>query len=226
MTKQGLPALWAGCVAAVLAFAGPSVAATVVNGSFETGVPGNTAGLDNGLLYGDLPTSAPFADRWTALNGWQTARGPGIEAQADGALPTIDAQDGEYYVGLDSTGNSSMFQNVGLHIGRYMLSFWYSPSTADTSSNALLYRLSGLTSGRVDFSTPGVAVGTWTQITVEFLVKTAKPYRLTFTAAGTSDGAGALLDNVEIAPVPVPASGLVLLGALGGLAMLRRRITA
>jgi hypothetical protein len=58
-------------------------------------------------------------------------------------------------------------------------------------------------------------------------------YSLTFTAAGTSTnlifasqvpGAyGPALDNVRISAVPLPAGGLLLLGALGGFAALRRR---
>jgi hypothetical protein len=39
----------------------------------------------------------------------------------------------------------------------------------------------------------------------------------------TGDRGGPLLDNVRLAAVPVPAAGLLLLGALGGMAALRRR---
>jgi hypothetical protein len=42
-------------------------------------------------------------------------------------------------------------------------------------------------------------------------------------AQGVADGA---LASVDIAPVPVPAAGLLMLGGLGGLAALRRRKTA
>jgi hypothetical protein len=206
--------------------AAASASPVVVNGSFETGVPGNTAGLLNGATYGNMPTSGPNSDVWGALNGWKQAKPGGIEVQTNPTLPSIDAQNGNYYVELDTTGNSAMFQDVALHIGRYVMSFWYSPTTGDIRSNGINYRLSGLFSGKVDNLTPGAVVGDWTQISVAFFVSTAKNYRLTFAASGRSDGLGGLLDNVEIQGVPVPASGLALIGALGGLAALRRRKAA
>ncbi len=218
-----------GLLAAILAasaLTGAAASASVVNGSFETGVPGNSPGLVFGSNFADMPTSGPSWDIFSGLNGWTTVRGPGVEVQTNGTLPTIDAQDGNYYVELDSSANSAIYQNVALNVGRYVMSFWYSPRTASQRTNAINYRLSGLAAGQVSNATPGAAVGTWTQISVEFIVTKAKNYRLQFGAAGASDGIGGLLDNVEIAAVPVPASGLVLMGALGGLAALRRRKTA
>jgi hypothetical protein len=224
MMALGRPVLHAGLFAAAMALAGAANAATVVvNGSFEQGVPGNTPGLVNGALFGNLPSGSPSSDVWTDLIGWKTVKGPGIEVQTDGSLPTIDAQDGEYYATLDSGANSAMYQTVGLHPGRYLLSFWYNTETGNFRTDGVNYRVSGLVAGKVNGATPGVVVGTWTQITAEFVVKTAKNYRLTFAANGKGDGQGGLLDNVEIVAVPVPAGGLALLGALGGLAMLRRR---
>lgn len=226
MMALGRPVLHAGLFAAAMALSGAANAATVVvNGSFEQGVPGNTPGLQNGALFGNLPSGTPSSDVWTDLIGWKTVKGPGIEVQTDGTLPTIDAQDGEYYAELDSTGNSAMYQTVGLHVGRYMLSFWYNTETGNFRTDGINYRVSGLLAGKVNGATPGVVVGTWTQITAQFVVKTAKNYRLTFAANGKSEGQGGLLDNIEIVAVPVPASGLALLGAFGGLAMLRRRKT-
>ena len=51
---------------------------------------------------------------------------------------------------------------------------------------------------------------------------------LFFADIGTSpgDNGGPLLDNVVLSTVPLPAGGLLLLGALGGIAALRRRKTA
>jgi hypothetical protein len=206
--------------------AAASASPVVVNGSFETGVPGNTVGLLNGATYGNMPTSGSNFDIWGGLNGWKQAKPGGIEVQTNPTLSSIDAQNGNYYVELDTMGNSAMFQNVALHVGRYVMSFWYSPRTGNVRSNGINYQLSGLFSGKADSMTPGAVVGDWTQISVAFFVSTAKNYRLTFAASGTSDGYGGLLDNVQIEGVPVPASGFALFGALGGLAALRRRKAA
>jgi hypothetical protein len=225
--------VWTNSIAAaslvVASFIGVTASASpvVVNGSFETGVPGNTAGLLNGATYGNMPTSGPSWDLWSGLNGWKQAKPGGIEVQTNPTLSSIDAQNGNYYVELDTTGNSAMFQNVALHVGRYVMSFWYSPRTGNVRSNGINYQLSGLgVVGKADSNTPGASVGQWTQISVAFFVSTAKNYRLTFAASGTSDGYGGLLDNVQIEGVPVPASGFALFGALGGLAALRRRKAA
>lgn len=48
---------------------------------------------------------------------------------------------------------------------------------------------------------------------------------LTFQNAG-GDNVGAILSSVSLAAVPLPAGGLLLLGALGGIAALRRRKAA
>lgn len=55
---------------------------------------------------------------------------------------------------------------------------------------------------------------------VQFTTSTAGV--LSFQNSG-GDNIGAVLTNVELAAVPVPAAGLMLIGALGGLALLRRR---
>jgi hypothetical protein len=65
-------------------------------------------------------------------------------------------------------------------------------------------------------------MGRWTRFTHEFTAPQGS-YRLFFSATGQSNGYGGLLDNVSITPVPLPGAGLLLLGAIGGLGLIRRR---
>lgn len=218
---------------AALAF--PVSAATIVqNGSFETGVPGNTTGLNNGQTYGTMPGVGGGWDRWTALDGWTTISGSGIEVQTNRTLGSIDAQDGNYYLEMDSNGNSSMAQDITLGVGRYLLEFFYSPRTGVASDNGISFGVNDLSGFPTVVSllvgsvtgpsvSSGTAVGTWTKVSALFDVATAGSYQLTFEAIGTSNSIGGLIDNVSVSAVPVPAAGGLLLAAMGGLAALKRR---
>lgn len=218
-----------------LALAGSVSAATIVqNGSFEQGTGTGTA---NGTLFGNL--GQPGSSSWdiytgTNVTGW-TAGPSGIEVQTDGTLPAsgganVDAQDGENYVELDSTQNSSMSQNVFLSGGTYILSFFYSPrvntNASSPTTNAIVYGLLGtgglVFSALADGPSGSVPFGQWTEFTYTFTAAQGT-YDLFFYADGQSNSLGGLLDNVSITAVPVPAAGLLLLGALGGLGLMRRR---
>ncbi|MGB5869690.1 MAG: VPLPA-CTERM sorting domain-containing protein [Albidovulum sp.] len=209
--------------------AGAATAASIVtNGSFESGVPGNTLGLNHNALFGNLNSTGPSWDRWKNINGWSTIGGPGIEIQSNRTLSTIDAHEGTKYVELDSNRNSAMVQSIALEVGSYMLSFWYSPRTSDPSTNGIEFNIGNalgyLTSGYATAGTPAPAkVGSWTKVWRIFNVTTAGNYDLRFAANGVSDSYGGLLDSVDVAQVPLPAAGFGLMAALGGLAALRRR---
>jgi hypothetical protein len=230
-----------GAVAALMA-AFPLQAATIVqNGSFESGP--SDKGLVNNAFFNQLDTNGkPNWDVWKTIPGW-TSTGSGIEIQSNRTISEVNAQgDGLRYVELDShpngqpsPTNSSMSQTVSLKRAEYLLSFWFSPRAKGNSTDAQLaasnvidYSLGSLVSGSVTGPSAilGTAVGTWTKITASFIVETAGNYSLRFAANGTQNTYGGLIDNVAIdyvAPVPVPAAGLLLLGGLGGLAALKRR---
>lgn len=200
-----------GILAALLATAGlaaPATASVILqNGGFDVGSP--TQGF-----YSSLP-------------GWTQAKPAGIEIQNNATLSTIDAHSADAYVELDTSSNSGMFQNAALHMGRYVLSFWYSPRTSGVKTNGINYQLGSLIKGKVDNLSPGATVGQWTQYSFAFFAPSTKnflkAYKLTLAASGTSDGLGGLIDDVSIAAVPVPASGLILMGGLGAIGALRRR---
>jgi hypothetical protein len=217
------------------ALAGSASAATiVVNGSFEQGAG---SGASNGTGFGNLGRAG--SSSWdiytgTQVTGWNA--GPyGIEIQTDATLPAsgganVDAQDGENYVELDTTRNSTIRQTVFLSGGTYTLSFFYAPrvntTAASQTTNAITYGLRGaggsLFTLMVDGPSGSVPFGKWTKINYVFAA-TQGNYDLVFSAAGQSDGYGGLVDNVSISAVPVPAAGLLLLGAIGGLGLVRRR---
>jgi hypothetical protein len=224
MTTLLKAGLLSGVVAAA-AFAGPAGASTIlVNGGFESGTPGNAPGIVNGANYADMPTLGPATDVFAGLNGWPMKKGAGVEVQTDNSNPNIDAHGGEYYISFDTgTENTAIQQSVSLGIGKFMLSFWYSPESTGDLTNGINYLLTGILSGKVLPSGIGATVGNWTQVSFEFIVTEAKTYTLAFVGTGRADGVGGLLDDIEIASIPVPASGLLLLGGLGGLAFWRRR---
>jgi len=212
--------------AAVLSLGTAASAATIINGSFEVDL-GQVA--TDGQLFNAL-AGGSGNDTWsvfTSLPGWATVSGAGIEVQTANTLTSIDPQDGGHYVELDSNNNSSMQQTINFtSTGRYLLSFWYSPRDSDALSNGIDYAIGTLLTGNVtgpNLLPPINPVGLWTEITAQFIVTMAGSQTLSFAAVGTSNSLGGFVDNVSIAAIPVPAGGLLLIGALGGLAALRRR---
>jgi hypothetical protein len=211
-------------LAAVIGAALPAHGSTIlVNGSFESGVPGNSRGIVNGANFNAMVTSGPNWDAWRGLNGWTLASGPGIAVETDRTNSKIDAQNGEYYVGLDVIGNSSLVQTVTLGVGRYTLSLWYSPDTGNAATNGIAYGITGLGSATATIGTNGAKRGDWSLLSLDLMVRVAGNYQVFLGATGKSDGKGGFIDNVALTPAPLPAAGLVLLGGLGALAGLRRR---
>ncbi|MCQ0970374.1 VPLPA-CTERM sorting domain-containing protein [Paracoccus sp. TK19116] len=197
-------------VAAGLAMLASSAsAALVTNGGFED-VSGLADGGKNRGSYGV----------YNSIPGWTKSSGSGIELQDNGTLGTIDANTGNWYVELDSDENSSMYQDVTFaSAGDYVLSFFYAPRTSTIGDNGITYSVAGALSGFVDDVFPAG----WREVKSVFTVASAGTLRLTFTAGGLSNSLGGFIDDVSIAPVPVPAAGLMLMGGLAGLGAFARR---
>lgn len=194
----------------------------ILNSSFEQGTTGPVNGYQTGLNFGQLLTTGPGVNVYRGLQGWTTTTGNRIEVRSD-LSTAIDAQDGDYFISLDGGRNSNIQQSVGLAVGSYILSFWYSPEGTSINSNRINYNLGSLLTGTVTRGTNGASVGAWTQVQVLFNVTTAGSYLLNFAAAGTQNRVGGFLDNIQIAAVPVPAAGLGLLAGLLAMTGLRRR---
>lgn len=217
--------------ALALSAAAPLSAATLlVNGGFEQS-PG-MAGAYGGT-FEDLPTAGRSWDVWTELPGWQTSSGAGIEVQTDRTLNIIDAHHGAYYVELDSHGansNTTMYQDVELEAGTYELSFFYSPRRAEADTNGIAYSVlassGSLLSETITGPGGGVPRRSWTEVTQRFTLTQSETIRLSFTATGTQDTYGGFLDDVSLAPVPLPAAGWMLLMGVAGMAALRARRTS
>lgn len=206
-------------VAAVLATS-PALAsaATIVNGSFETGNY-----VNEGYGFDRLTLNSTDITGWTVLNDTVVWVGTFWQA-ADGALS------------LDLSGDIGAQGSIGqtitdLIVGTvYDLSFAMSghPAAVDPKVKSLTVDVGG-TSETFTYDIGGNANSyadmKWQERTFRFTA-TGTSALLKFTA-NDSTGYGAALDNVSIAqvgttPIPVPAALPLLLAGLGGLALLRQ----
>lgn len=190
-------------------------AATIVqNGSFEDG-----PAVSNWQIFGSIP-------------GWEAD--PNIEIQTAGTLGSIDPQEGDRYAELDTNQNSRIFQDIVLDAGTYMLSFFYSPrvNQSPTDTNDMSYSIAGLSGEILGAPDGDFAHGAWTEVTEYFTIDADNTLAtLSFQASGETPtngcgNCGALLDNVSIAAVPLPAGLLLMLSAVGAFGFARRRTQA
>lgn len=187
-------------------------AATLINGSFET-TP--------------TPIGASGFDLYTAIDGWTAGVDQNIEVQTVNAIG-LGAQDGNNYVELASDSAASISQEVFLSAGQYELSFFYSPRERDRNGlglNNMAFGVGGVFSEDV-LNAPNLDLprGEWTEIAEVFEIATDGLYTVFFQGTDPTDGSrGALIDNITLAAVPLPAAGLMLLTALGAAAAGRRK---
>lgn len=86
-------------------------------------------------------------------------------------------------------------------------------------------------SGRGTTESVTISMGSWSTTIANILSADNASQTFSFTTSGGNlsfanaggDNIGAVLSSVQLAAVPVPAAGLMLLGALGGLGAMRRR---
>ena len=197
--------------------AGPAVAlatpSLLTNGSFENGP---VLGLGSWGNYASLP-------------GWQGAPNSGIELRRNAVGA---AQDGTYFVELDTTANSWMTQTVDTDPGMlYTLSWYYSPRIGvAAASNPIEVYWNNVLVATSGGSGSGQNAHQWQPFSVG-VAGTGGFDTLKFVATGTSDSFGGSLDNIALVQavpasptqaVPEPATLALVLGAVGLLAGRRR----
>lgn len=207
-------------------FGAPVQAATIINGSFEMDPGVVSQGFEGhgaGQLFADMPFSGRSWGIWTSgIPGWSSF-GHGLELQTDRTLGSdLSPADGGYYAELDTKYNTTIAQDVFFDIGTYQLSFAYSPRTRQARTNGLIYGIGSIFQSRVTGPSDDLPRGRFSTVTQQFDVTQAGSYTLFFSGTGRSDSRGALLDDVQVSPIPLPGGAVLMVTALFGLGALRR----
>lgn len=171
----------------------------------------------NGSFEADLQPNATWAI-YNNLTGWTGVNNVELRNNVAGV-----ASDGVNFVELDTNANNSIFQMISTTVGSiYELSFDYSPRMdVSRASNPIQAFWNGSLLTQVTGSGIGRTGNNW--YTLSFEVVGTGSDKLSFAAAGLSDGFGGSLDNVSLVPEPGVWSSLSAGLMLIGLMMFRRK---
>ncbi len=199
------------CAALLLsATVGAGQAATITNGSFEDGInPGGftTVGAGNN----------------TSINGWTVG---GVSVDYIGTH--WQAAQGNRSIDMNGNGMGSISTLMTNLIANmtYEITFALSgnPDVRNPTERVIGVGIGAANIGEFTFNAVANTRANmgWVDRAVRFTA-TATEATLRFFTVRPDNSWGPALDNVRISAVPVPASGLLVFGALAGLALLRRR---
>ncbi len=202
----------AAAAVAALGFAASAAnAATIVNGSFETGPAVGGEGFTT-LSSGD-----------TSITGW-TVGGAGVDYIGS----YWQAEDGSHSLDVSATDAGSISQTFATNAGTaYTISFWMAgnPAGGDAVKSLDVLATGGSTQNYT-FDTSGHSLGSmgWTHDVYHF-VASGSSTTLTFTSL-SANPYGPALDNVSISSAPEPASWALMISGLGLTGFALRRRTA
>lgn len=157
----------------------------------------------------------PVVDSWTVLSaipGWTTAAGCGIELQHGAAGTPVE---GAQLVELDSADlfgtscqtASEMYQDVPTAIGmKYELRFAHSPRPGVTD-NRIEASWEGASVALVDGDGTFNADTVWQYYTYQ-VTATASPSRLAFADRGAADTLGGYIDDVSLTAIDADEDGI------------------
>ena len=210
--NTAINAVSAAIVFGALAMTGTAQAAIVADGGFET----------QGAALGYTCSMIPGGGNQCAVGAWS---GSGSQAGInlnDGQSFAGNALDGSYYAFLQSLNGttSSIFQNVTVTAGKYMVS-WLAGGRTNYSGpvNYTVSLGSQIYSGGLTQAQPFTA-------TSAIVTLAGGTYTLAFSAHTDSGDNSALIDKVSIAAVPEPATWALMIGGFGMIgATMRRRAT-
>lgn len=195
----------------VMAIGSAASAATIANGSFEN--PGTFAGNFHEVAAGDTDI-----DNWTVSGG-------GVDL----INRLWQHSDGDYSLDMSRTSAGTISQTVtGLVVGTtYKILFDMAGNTGGGNVIKSLSAGIGMAGGGVfNFDTTGHTTAGMGWETKSFTFVAGAISGLLSFSSNENNAYGPALDNIriqQVAAVPVPAGGILLLSALGGLIAARRR---
>ena len=181
------------------------------------------ASAANLVANGSFEANAQAANTWSiqqGLGGW-TGGAFGVELRNNVAG---QAYEGQNFVELDTTHNSSILQNIATTLGQpYALSFAYSAREGVANpSNGIEVFWNGVSYGT--FTGSGAASGNVWSVVSLLVTGAANTSVLTFQATGIDDSFGGSLDAVSlITAVPEPQTWALILAGLGVVGFVARR---